>query len=566
MKKLISYLVVCIATLFLTISCAGDGKMLNLLEQVPADVDMVVTGNIETVLNSLGGKVEGSNIELPSYITKEFRGNDLKEWNELKSQLKTSGIDASSCAAVADFQFGSVIVLVELEDAEKFKNSVNEMGYSKSSSDSDADKDITIYSKTEKDEYWESFSYLAVKENYAFIMEPVYSENSAEEALNFLKNTLTEAEDKSFAETKFADYIISENVAGAMIKIPVQLKAELIEEGVPDEIADLFSGVICMKGGITNDEAQMSIKWFDEDGNEKDLSVQKELVDINAKVSTKALAFLNDDISYVAAVALKDVNWNKIMNQLDNNARLSDRERSTFAVVKSYLQKLDGTIAFGLGFKGGLEDLGRMGENDEEAFKNIAATFVCEVKSGKGSGLLSDMKKLLSDQNISYQNESNGLSVVLPNGAGNVYMKVVDNFVVMSTSEIKEYNNCKAVENIDFSDYSSGISLYVSKTNPLLNDLGVKYDLNCTIGFDAETQENTIKVKLDGNGEGGLFEKLAKILINIVHQEDVLESKFERYMKDSSYSDYAIDTTDVSDNYGYEEYDSVMVADSTTAW
>ena len=540
MKKL-SHLLMCIAMVVMAASCGGDVKYSGLLDQVPANVDMVVAGDVEDVIISLGGSVDGSKVELPSYLTKELKGNDLKELNELTSFLARSGVNISACAAIVDFQLEQTVLLVELDDAQKFQALVSELKFVKSNADSDPDQGVAIYKKSEVSEYYTDIQYLAIKDNYAYVMDNVWSESKAAQSLNLLKNLMTDAENHSVADTKFARYMMSDNTAGAMIRIPAQLKAELIKEGCPTEVAEQFSGVICMKGGLSADEINMTMKWYGEDGREKDIEPLKAYFDPSAKVNSKALSFMSEEILCVTASTLKGFNWDKMMNTLEQSARLSNSERSTMALVKSYLQKIDGTVAYGIGFGGGVESFAKMDRKESEVLKNMVLTVVCEVVSGKEQGLLNDFRKLLNDQNVPFESVENGLNVAMPEAMGNVYLKVVDNYIVLSNKPVQEYNNCPVVKNNTLSKYFYAAVACLPKTHQLMKDLGVKYDVSAVMGVDIQSQELTMKVKFEGEDEVGVAGKIAKMIIGLIHQEEAIESKYKSaaYDDDFEYSENA---------------------------
>ena len=73
--------------LFLATSCFNNSKTKNLLDQIPADLDIVVVGDAKTIIESAGGTIEESQIILPSYLTDEMSNSDLNEYDKLKSFL-----------------------------------------------------------------------------------------------------------------------------------------------------------------------------------------------------------------------------------------------------------------------------------------------------------------------------------------------------------------------------------------------------------------------------------------------------------------------------------------------
>ena len=87
MKKIKELLCLVVAVV-LSMSCSDNAKMKNLLENIPDNADVVYVGNVKTVLESAGGKIENSQIVLPEYITNEMESSDTKDYDEINDFLK----------------------------------------------------------------------------------------------------------------------------------------------------------------------------------------------------------------------------------------------------------------------------------------------------------------------------------------------------------------------------------------------------------------------------------------------------------------------------------------------
>lgn len=82
MKKVKQFLCLVMAVV-LSVSCTDNTKMQNLLENIPESTDLVFVGNVKTVLESAGGKIENSMIVLPDYVASEMGKGDTKEFRQV---------------------------------------------------------------------------------------------------------------------------------------------------------------------------------------------------------------------------------------------------------------------------------------------------------------------------------------------------------------------------------------------------------------------------------------------------------------------------------------------------
>ena len=60
MKMKINGLLCLVLALVLSTSCSDNAKMKDLLENVPASMDVVMVGNVKTIIESAGGNMEDS--------------------------------------------------------------------------------------------------------------------------------------------------------------------------------------------------------------------------------------------------------------------------------------------------------------------------------------------------------------------------------------------------------------------------------------------------------------------------------------------------------------------------
>ena len=100
MKREIRGIICLFLAMLMAASCSDNSKMKGLLEQVPADADVVLVGSVKTVLESAGGKLENSQIILPAFISDNLSQGEKKDFDEANAFLKDSGIDPEACAVI----------------------------------------------------------------------------------------------------------------------------------------------------------------------------------------------------------------------------------------------------------------------------------------------------------------------------------------------------------------------------------------------------------------------------------------------------------------------------------
>lgn len=542
MRNSVLHLGACLMLLLVT-ACSNGSKMSDLLKKVPAETDMVVIGNVKTIIESLGGSVEGSSITLPSYINNELSESDADAYDNAKSFLKNSGINMDACAMMMDYNDGHPIVVFSLDDSKQFIRTIEDEGYR----EKDEEDGVVFYSKkvyeSSYDSDYDNYGYVAIKDNYAYWIDSVWK-GSDFKPMKALSNLIADASEKSFVKTKFCDYITSGNAAGAAFKLPRELRREMRDAGLPREIADIYEGVICLKGDLTNNEATITAKWLDEDGETKDFGMFNKYVNTKAKINPQVLSYMNKDDSFVYAVSMKDVDWDGYMDMIAETTRVSRSDKSVMTIVKSYLEKLDGTVAVGIGVTNGLESLAKI-EQGRNVFNEFSMTVVCETKQGKAKGIINDMKGLLDSEHIEYNDKSNGFSLNIPGEDAILYVEANDDVVVLSNQSIKKGNNA-TVNNMNFGDYIAVAGIVLNKSNQLMRDLNVGHGMKMSLAFDAENVEGTLNFAIGGSEQQGVIEKLTRIILDLVSREKELTKKWRDFRPE--YNDYEIDESFYADS------------------
>ena len=318
-------------------------------------------------------------------------------------------------------------------------------------------------------------------------------------------------------------------------------------------MANLYSGHICITRKLDGDEAEARLKLFDENGKAKTTEDWNKMMDIKAKIDPEALAYMSPEESLIYAVSMKNINWDKYMDQFDSSGRLSRQDKSFLTIVKSYLEKFDGTVAIGVGLKNGKTSIEAI-DKGEEVLNHLPVTIVAQTKEGKAASLIKDIKSLLGNQNeLFYTSTSNGLRLTLPKEAGTLWLEAKDNMLILSTLPVKKGSNPVA-EHVNFQDYIFAAALHLGKDNALMRDFDIKNDLTATLAFDAEEGELVLKVKMTGEGETGLIERFVRSVIGMGKKyEQMREERRQQY-----YEDYMAADTILPEPVYYDE-DSVVV-------
>ncbi len=516
MKKRFLQLGALIMLLVLT-ACSNEmTETSNILKKMPANVDVVAVGNFKTIIESAGGTVDESTFTLPSYITSMLSGAEKEQFEEIKGLMQNSGVSINACAVAGNIEDYRPIVIFELNDSEKFKAAIVNVGFG----EKNEEDGVTYYAKKVNESAYNSdfadYDYIAIKESYAYYINAV-RQNHAFNPMGAIKRLIEDAAKMPFADTEFCDYIVSGNVGGVAFKIPTKLQQELRNAGMPSNIIDIYKGVICLRGNLSADEVKIDLKFFEEDGKTKDLSEFSKFMDMNAKISSKVLSYMSKEVVLVYAASIKGVDWDSYMEMVANNANMSRSDRTMMNLVKSYLEQLDGTVAFGVGLKNGMQSIMNI-QRQQDILVELPVTMVCETKPGKAVSILNDIKVLLESKQVEFVDKSNGLSLSVPNENGTVFIEAEDDVLILSNRVINEDNDNLTVNNIDFADYIVAAGLYLDKNNPLMTDFQIDNDVLVSATYDAKAVESTMTLKVEGDNSTGVLEKVFSTIIEVANR------------------------------------------------
>lgn len=535
------------------VALSGSSKMKNLLKQVPADAEIVAVGNVQTILESAGGKIEDSKISLPSFFT-DFLGKEkMKDVDKANEFLKKSGIDPEACAVFGYFKKNNPVVLFALNDAKQFVKTIEEEGFK----EKDKDGDITIYTKKVYEGYepeYDDYGYIAINGNYAYWIERVWA-GSDLRPTSFLPQVIKDAADKNFADTPYGSYILEGNAGGVAFKWPKEMRQMMRENGVPSDLLSIYDGTVCLRGNLKKEKAEVVMKMFDENGKELDADLFKDFMDPSARIDKKALKLLGKDEVMVMAASLKDVKWDKYADLITGTARMSRAEKAQINVVFDYLKNVEGTVAAGFGLTNGLESVKQMNSHDE-VMRTFSATLIVETKDGKAKRIMDDLKGLMEKMRMPFEDQAKGFTIDLSQmGAeGKMYAGIVDDFIVVANHPIKEDGRNIWANEGDLTDYISAFGLWLKKDNKLMRDLGLPYEVKFTVCCKPKSMETSMVLEIDGDDSPGVIAGIAKLALKMA--EKGKEMSGQRYVGNKLSEENRDDEAAVADSVYIDDTDA----------
>ena len=542
----------------LAVSCSENVKMKKLLEQVPVDADIVLVGNVKTVIESAGGSIENSKIKLPSNLMDALPASTMSAIDEANDFLKGSGIDAEACALVFDYKEKQPVIVFAISDRKQFIDAIEDDGFK----EKDSEGNTVFYAKkvyeSSYNPDYDDYSYIAVNDSYAYWIESVWV-GSDFKPVRYLRKMIEDARENSFASTNYADYIIGGNAGGLFVSWPKDLKRELRRSGVPSDLLSIYDGVLCMRGNLSANTCTVEAKLFDEDGKEMGAELAGKFMDTSATINGKALSMLGKDESMVYAMSMKNFDWDQYADFISDASRLSRSDRAQMNAIFSYLEKIDGTVAMGFGLTDGLESIENMSQ-ERDVMSQYSTTTVIETKEGKTRQLMEDMKGFLEQAGIPFNESGSGFSVSLRDKgmSGEWYFKAIDNFLVVANHPIKDNNNNALIKDTDLTGYLFAFCMGQNKNDKLMRDLEIDNSVKLTMGCKPKTLETTMTLEIDGDGNSGIIAKVIKIALGIAANAEELERRFERNFDSEYYYDEEVEEVVVEEEYAdsvaYYEY------------
>lgn len=504
-KRMLASLCTLFLVILLTTSCKN--RIEELLDAIPADSDIVVVGDLNTIVESAGGSIEGSKVNLPSKVS-DLIEKEAKDIDKMLSSLKSSGINLQTCALVTNFKDERLTAIFKLDDKDKFLKFIESEEFNESSDENG----IAIYEHS--DNYYSD--YFAINGSVAYFIPEVNNESDLK-VERYFSDFIDEANSKSFRSTGMGKYIKEGNVGGISIKLPSDLRHQLARENVPSEITDMFRGYVCMRGSLNGNKAHITMKFFDDEGNQRTVEDLNGNVNLETPINRDALEYMHKDESLIYAVSIKDFDW-KNFDKMVNSSNPSSDEQTALILVKSYLERIDGTIAVGLGLTNGFSSIETL-NHPEHLDNDFAMTVVIEMKSGKARSVINDIKALLDNEpSFPYENTSDGIRITIPNTRRGGYITCLNveekgDFIVISNHNIKKGNS--KMKDLDVDDKNLVLALNLPKSHKLMEDLGIKDDVEMVLSTTPKDMEIALDCTVGDSGENGLISLIIKNGINM---------------------------------------------------
>lgn len=550
-------------------SCTRNSHMTDLLEHIPADADVVGVFDIKTIMESAGGSVDDAKIKLPTYILDELSSSNTKSFDEFNAIIKKSTVDIDAVAFTADYDKQPILVF-SFSDRKKVINALEDYDFR----EKDDEDGIMLFAKKTYESSWDSeydrYTYIALKDSYGYMMGDIANYQEIKPMREFSR-LIDEAADEPYSKTAFADYIMSGNAGGVAIKLPNQLRRELKKIGIPSSTADNFDGVLCLKADLTDDMATMESCWYDENGKAKELKDFGKSVNPDARIDGGALKFLGKNESLVMAMSLEKFDWDGTLDNAAEIYGLSNKDVTILAVVKGYLNKIDGTVVIGAGVTNGLESFFGLNRGIQP-LSQFDFTAVISMKKGKAKSTLNEIVGLIETLGPTPEKTAKGYEIQLPDNEGTLYAEIDDDYIILSNHKIKKGSDNVTAESIDFGRYPAAFAISMDRNNKLLSDLGIKDDINMSVTINTGKVGTTMRLEIKGKTTGGIIARAAKLIVDLINQEKNIENKMRTYYESKGYPYYgsSYDEEWISEVEAYEvpveEYwdgDSIVVASDT---
>lgn len=505
----------CVVTaMVLTMSCSGNKKMNGVLDRVPADADVVVVGNVQTIVESLGGKVEKSKIELPRYVQCRMSQQSSSELKKINRFLKKAHVDLEACAVFADYDDLQSVVVLTVKDKDLFVDGIKSRAYKKIKAECDMDvyaKRVEIGVNGAKD----SYNYIALKGSHAYVL-PEARATKDFAPVKHLQKVYEEARKKSFAETGYGKYIAKGNAIGISSSCPKGMEEEMQSLFKSWGVVSLPDATVCMRGDLKHDKCVADVMVFDKDGKEMKTADFAPFVNNSSTISKKALAVLGERENILYAVSVKDMDWGRYMDMMADVYGLSRTDRAQLNLVLNYLEGIDGTVALGFGLTNGMQSVAdiNMGNDMMEQF---SATMVIETKDGKAKRAIDDIKGLMEGMSVPFEETDADLTVNLGiiGMSGKLYAKSMDNMLVVSNNPIKENNDNMFVKEEMLTKSNFSIYAKLAKDSKLAKDLKLENDVVLSLYSKPAILNATMAIEIVGDTDTktGIIHKLMNMVV-----------------------------------------------------
>lgn len=498
-----------------------DSQTGDILNRIPDNADMVFVGNLNTIIEAAGGSAKNGQITLPPYISEILSETQQAKWEETKKIINDSGVDTDVCAVMAYYEKETEeypVIIFHLSDKDKFLKFIESNGYQESYNENGT----VIYNGEETEtetEYGPSTQYncIGVNDAYAYYV-PQIAEGMYDPYMS-LDYIIGRAAESPYSKTAFASYLTSGNAMGAAIKTPIELSKTIMAGGMPLTVKNMPEGVICMTGDMEKEKMTVKVKYCDNEG--KPLNVLGDcsaLADTKARINADALAYLGENECFVEAVSLKNMDWDKSLQLVANN--MSRTERATLPIIKQYLEKIDGTVAIGMGLNDGVDAREKLNTTPLTA---VSFSLIIETKNGEARKLLDDAQNMLESFGMQYEKTSDGISMAVPGMEGFIALEAHGDIIVLANHKIAKSSKQPVLKAFDFGKHQAAMVLCLGRDNKLMSDMKVKNDVLLSVFSNAEESEATMELQIKGGKSDGIIANAADIAKTVGKSLDSLK-------------------------------------------
>ena len=455
-SRLSAILLPLVCLLLAACSKSGDSR---LFEAVPADAAGAI----------FAGK---------SFVDSRQASGVFDEDSLWRKALKDGGLDGMA-VCLAD-GITEPVAIFSLENVDAVRASLTEAGAAKV----DTGDDTEVYSMD--DEY----VLIAAEERFVYRGSP----STPDEKVKFA-HLYASAKRNPFGRSVYCGALETKGDLFGYYEIPRNTRGALMAAGVPSEMLTVLEGAVVFDGTAEGPALEARMWLVSPEGEKRTFgSYLPFSLDTSARISKDALAYMGPNISLVAASALKDVNWEEFTNMLNNSKSLSFQQRAMLLMMRPYLEKIDGTVAVGLGVS-----LTKGQNLTSIAFdpSNLMGTVAIETVSGQAAALSSQIKELIKMAGLATIDTKNGFSCSLPGVDVALSVETRGRLILLSTRPlVSGGNQSPALSVIPFADYISAVALSLPAESPLFDMLpsgAERQDVSLGLGLDAKKSELTVK-------------------------------------------------------------------------
>lgn len=471
-------------------SCGEQGAEHSILRQVPADADMVATLNPRAVIESAGGSVADGKLTLPDFITAEMSHRKRESFNTFFKLASDASIDLDICAMFAYITRRDVepVAVARFTDRSALEKVLSDNGFDPV----EAPDGLTAYSDRDNT--------MLLTDDYLYF--------SGEADAGELAGFVAAARKSDMASTPMGRAISeTANDAALAMRFPAEITDEF-------PVADLFEGsVMCVIANLSADDLTAHIKWLDADGhpfNADELGIFKSAP---GTIGRDALRYLGEKEQMVYACNVKGIDWDLLFNDylLPSMPR---SERAAAVMVKSTIEKLDGTIAIGLGLTDGLSSIAALNRGVGIG-SQLSATVVVEFADDAAASTLGDLTSLILAAGVPYESTADGIRVDVPGAGLSVYAEARGSYLVISTNPVSRSGGNEAADRSHMADYVGAFALALPSTDAIMRDLKLHCDVEMYGVSTVDPTEGKMVVSIKDGTDRKFLEKFFRLILDI---------------------------------------------------